>query len=132
MEFRISFLYQWDPELIRVGAVSIQGCFRLCVIRNTCVNDHVLPATVFEKLEYSESVFKAIIDNQILKEVPVRGKDQEGTEKPAVAQDTLFDITWGHTVLDKHSFLRGYFMWAFPFDLRGVLCILRGVCNVLV
>lgn len=65
MKFGVSFLHQWHPEFLRVIAIAIEWSFAVGVIRNSSVNNNILPSSIFEKLENSKTVFNSIIDNQV-------------------------------------------------------------------
>ena len=66
MQLGVGFFHQWHPKFSDVMATAVQGCLALSVVGDSCVNYDVLPATVFEKLEDSEAVFNAIIDDEII------------------------------------------------------------------
>ena len=75
MKFSICLFNQGDPELVGVSTMSVEGCFGLSIVWNTCVNNHILPTAVLKELENGETVFETVVDDKILQEIAMSRKD---------------------------------------------------------
>ena len=60
--------------------MTVEGSLRGLVVWDAGVDYHVLPFTVLEELEYSETVFDSIIDNEVLQQLWSGTQDQETAE----------------------------------------------------
>lgn len=98
MELGVGLFHQWNPELVMVGAMSVQWSLALSIVWDSCINNHILPAAIFEKLENCKSILDTVVDNQILQKLWVCALDKKRSKEPAVTEDTLFDISWAHLV----------------------------------
>ena len=59
-------------------------------------------------------------------------EDEEGTEEPAVTEDSLLDVARGNSILNELGLIRGDLMGAFPLNLRGIFGVLGRVGDILV
>lgn len=121
MQLGVGFLHEWHPELVMVSAMAIERGLALSVVWDSGIHDDMLPATVLEELENCKSILDTIINNQVLEELWVRALNQEGSEEPAVAEDTLLDVTRGHLItLHEWLTLRSDLLRSLPLNLRHV------------
>lgn len=56
MKLSIGLLDKRNPEFVGVGAMPIESSLGLCVVGDTCVDNNILPTTILEKLEDSETI----------------------------------------------------------------------------
>ena len=112
--------------------MSIERGLGRGIERDARVDYDILPTAIFEELEDCKAKLKAIEDDQVLQEVRVSRKYQEGAQEPAVTQDTLLDISRTSAVLYKRCLVRGNFMRSLPINLGAVLRVLWWVRWVLV
>jgi hypothetical protein len=67
VQLGVCLLNKGDPEFLRVWTVPIERSFCGNIVWDTSVNLYKIPATIFEKLENSETVFDSIMNNQVFK-----------------------------------------------------------------
>ena len=115
-----------------IDTASIKNFFCRSVIRDLCIDDHILPPTVLEEAEDSITELDTIVIDQVLKKVWVSREAKECSKKPAVTELTLLHITWRETVLHHHwlAVTLENFMRAFP--LHGMASVIRWIDRVLV
>ena len=126
VQLGISLLHQTDPELSEILAITVERSLGLRVVWDTSINDNMLPLTVFEELEDSESILDTIVDNQVVQKLGVCALNKKRSEEPAVSQNTLFDITGAHGVSVHFGFSvgRSDLLRSLPLDvghIHGVL-----------
>ena len=124
MELSVGFLHKWDPEFIMVSAMAIQWGLTLRIVRDSCVYNHVLPASVFEELEYCKSILDTVIYDQILQELWISALDKKRSQEPAVSKDSLLDVSWAHFVSRHQWLFRSNFLRSFPLNCWHVHSIL--------
>jgi hypothetical protein len=92
-----------------------------------------LPATILEKLEHCETILDTIVNNQVLEKFRIGALDQKGSEEPAVAKDTLFDVTWAHLVTRHERLaLRSDLLGSLPLNLGHVDGVLWWILWIIV
>ena len=132
MELSVGFLHQWNPEFIMISAMAIQWSLTLRIVRDSSVHNHVLPATVFEKLENSKSILDTVIYDQILQELWISALNKKRSKEPAVSKNSLLNVSWAHFVSRHQWLFRSDFLRSFPLNCRHVHCILWRVRWIIV
>jgi len=120
MELCVGFLHKWDPEFIMVSTMTIQWSLTLRIVRDSCVHNHVLPASVFKELEYSESILDTIIYDQVLQKLWISALNKKRSKEPAITKDSLLDISWAHFISRHQWLFRSDFLRSFPLNCRHV------------
>ena len=124
MELGVGLLHEGDPKLVLIGVVAVEWRLRLRVVRDTRINDHILPPAVLEEEEHGEPILDSVVVNQVLQELGVRAQDQQGAEEPAIieTEQTLLDVS--RTIwVGLHLWLvvRRYLLWPLPLNHWHVL-----------
>jgi len=121
VQLGIGLLHQTDPELSEILAITVERSLGLRVVWDTSINDNMLPLTVFEELEDSESILDAIMDNQVVQKLRICALNKKRSEEPAVSQNTLFDITRAHGISVHFGFaVWSDFLWSLPLDIGHI------------
>lgn len=71
VQFGVSFLHEWHPELIHLIATAIKRSLGCHIEWNTSINHDVLPSAVLEELEDSKTVLDTIVVKKVLKQFRV-------------------------------------------------------------
>ena len=85
--------------------MPIERSFIISSAWDASVNDDILPLSVLEELEHGKSFLDSVVVNQILEELWIGGKAEEGSKEPTITKNTLLDITRLQSVLHHHWFI---------------------------
>lgn len=109
--------------------MTVKRSFGLGVVWNSCINNNVLPFTIFEELENCKTILNTIVDDQVVQKLWVGALNQEWSEEPAVTKNTLLDISWVHWVSVHFWFLVFWnnFLRSLPFNRSHIQRVLRWV-----
>ena len=133
MQLGVCLLHERHPELVVVSTMAIERGLALSVVWDSGIHDDMLPATVLEELENCKSILDTVIDDQVLQELWVRALNQEGSEEPAVAENTLFNVTRRHLItLHEWLTLWSDFLRSLPLNLRHVDGVLRWISWIVI
>ena len=94
MELAVGLLHERHPKLIGVRTLGKQEGLLVWVVGQQCIDHHLPPLSILEELEGNEpKVFEVlVINNQTIKEVPLRRYDYDGPNQPTLAQCPLLGI----------------------------------------
>ena len=84
VQLSVGLLHERHPEFVVVCAMTIQRGLALRVVRNSSVNNYILPATILEELEDGKTILDTVIDNKVLEEFWVGALHKERSKEPAV------------------------------------------------